>query len=126
MANSNDQEKTYDTRLAEQRKYFAEHYGCSISPSFYFIYFNNGYAHWSTMPWGWSLSYLNLKDGDPTQCGKNVLRGIAICQKCCEDKGNEIREKCQQFNREVKENHQETIDKIMENGRKIGIIRYTD
>ncbi|CAF4085112.1 unnamed protein product, partial [Adineta steineri] len=72
IANNNDQEDAYDARLARQKQYFAEHYGCSMSPTFYFIYFNNGYAHYSEIPWGWNLISLNKKDGDPAQCGKGV------------------------------------------------------
>ncbi|UJR17253.1 hypothetical protein I4U23_004148 [Adineta vaga] len=125
MANNDDQEQTYDARLVKHKQYFADHYGCSISPSFYFISFDNGYAHWSTMPWGWSLSSLNLKDGDSTQCGKGIYSGIAICKKCYADRGDEIRKKCQEFNKEIKENHQEVIDNIKQKGLKIGIITYT-
>ena len=50
--------------------------------------------------------------------------GIAICLKCYKEKGDEIRVICRQFDRELKENHQETIDEVIARGRKIGVIRY--
>ncbi|CAF0952126.1 unnamed protein product [Adineta ricciae] len=124
MATNDDKKETYDQAYTRQETYFAEHYGCSTSPSFYFIYFNDGGAHWSEMPWGWYLSYLNLEKGDPKQCGQFLMGGIAICMKCYKEKADEIIKKCREFNAEMRENHHEKLEEIKQNGLKIGIITY--
>ena len=117
-----DRDKYIDT-LTRQTNYFQQQFGCSTSPSFYMIHYHDGAAHWSTYQWGWDLRYLNLEKGDRTQCGKAIGRGIAICQKCYTDKREGILEVCRKFDRELKENHQETINKEIEEGKKIRIIR---
>jgi len=116
--------ETYDEALSRQRSHFGQHFGCSSAPTFYFIHFHDGGAHWSDYQWGWDLRYLNKAEGEPNQCGKWVYSGIAICLKCYKEKGDEIRVICRQFDRELKENHQETIDEVIARGRKIGVIRY--
>ena len=124
MANNTHQGETYYTRLERQKQYFAENYGCSISPSFYFIHFHDGDAHWMEYSWGWNLSYLNSKNGDPTPCGKRIFVGTALCQKCYDDNRDEILKKCQEFSKEIQENEQETIDRIIQNGKKVKIVTY--
>ncbi len=124
MASGDDHNETYVGALRRQTNFFQQNFGCSTSPTFYFIHYDDGSAHWSSYPWGWDLRYLNREKGNETQCGKGLGRGTAICQKCYKEKGDEIRKVCREFERELKEHHQETIDKEIEEGKKIGIIRY--
>ncbi|CAF1427994.1 unnamed protein product, partial [Didymodactylos carnosus] len=91
MSSDDDDYDAYVDALERQTSFFQQNFGCSTSPSFYFIHYNDGAAHWSTYAWGWDLRYLNLDKGDQTQCGKLIGRGIAICQKCYKEKGDEIR-----------------------------------
>lgn len=124
MANNNDEKETYSDRLKRQKQYFSENFGCSTSPSFYFIHFHDASAHWMEYSWGWNLSFLNSKDGDPTQCGKGVFGGTALCQKCYKEKKDEIEQAGRKFDRELRENDQEKIDKIIAEGRKTKIITW--
>ncbi|CAF4200722.1 unnamed protein product [Adineta steineri] len=122
MATDNDPEDAYIHALERQTDVFGQKFGCSTSPSFYVIHYDDGAAHWSMYPWGWDLRYLNLEKGDPTPCGKPIGRGIGICQKCHQEKGDEIRNVCREFERELKENHQETINKDIAKGKKIRVV----
>ncbi|CAF4364317.1 unnamed protein product, partial [Rotaria sp. Silwood2] len=88
-------------------RYFLKHFGCSTSPSFYYIHYHDGRCHWIPYSWGWNLSCLNIKDGDPTQCGQSIFGGTAICQRCYKEKADVIQQICHKFNQEMKENHQE-------------------
>jgi hypothetical protein len=124
MANNNDQKESYDDRLTRQMQYFPQHFGCSASPSFYFIHFHDGGAHWSSYSWGWNLSYMNLSDGDRTRCGKPVLGGTAVCKKCYKEKEVDIKKVCSEFNHELRENDKETIAQIIELGKETKIITY--
>jgi len=124
MASSDDSndDDGYVDALIRQTDFFEKNFGCSTSPTFYFIHYDDGAAHWSKYAWGWDLRYLNLEKGDPTQCGKRIGRGVAICQKCYKEKGDEIRKVCREFEKELKKNHKETIDKEIAAGKKIGIV----
>lgn len=127
MSSSDNDDDGYDAyidALRRQTAYFQQHFGCSTSPSFYFIHYEDGGAHWSSYAWGWDLRYLNKNDGDPTKCGKELGRGVAMCKKCYEEKRDEIRVVCRQFERELKENHQKAIDVDIEKGKKIGIVTF--
>ncbi|CAF1363845.1 unnamed protein product [Rotaria sp. Silwood1] len=121
MANKNDNKDIYYERLARQKQYFSQNFGCSTSPSFYYIHFHDGHSHWMKYQWGWNLSYLNLDDGDPTPCGKCVFGFTALCERCYRENRDKIQVLCQQFDKEIKENHQETIQDIIQDGRKIKI-----
>ena len=122
MASGNNDNETYVGALTRQTNFFEQNFGCSTSPSFYVIHYDDGAAHWSMYAWGWDLRYLNLEKGDQTQCGKPIGRGIAICQKCFKEKGDEIRKVCREFERELEEKHQKTIDKEIAAGKKIRIV----
>jgi hypothetical protein len=111
MASDDDPKETYVAALIRQTDFFRQKFGCSTSPSFYVIHYDDGAAHWSMYPWGWDLRYLNLEKGDKTSCGEPIGRGITICQKCHQKKRDEIRNVCREFERELKENHKDTIDK---------------
>lgn len=125
MADSADKEKAYEDTLERQKQYFAEQFTCSATPTYYFIHFHNGMAHWSSYSWGWNLSYQNAPDGDPTPCGQTVFRGVAVCKKCYEEKKDDIRKVCSEFDKEVKEKHQSVIDDLIGYGRTIRICKYS-
>lgn len=124
MANNISPRDAYIDTLNRHTDYFKQQFGCSTSPSFYFIYYEDGAAHWSSYSWGWDIRYLNRKEGDPTQCGKAIGSGVAICERCHKEKRDEIREVCRKFNGELKADHQKEIDKEIEKGKKIKVVTY--
>jgi hypothetical protein len=124
MASDSSNYDDYVDALSRQTDSFQQQFGCSMSPTFYFIHYEDGGAHWSSYQWGWDLRYLNLEKGDPTQCGKRIGRGIGICQNCYREKGDEIRKVCRKFEQELKENYQDAINMDIEKGKKIGIITF--
>ena len=124
MTSEVDHNETYDDAVRRQTNFFRENFGCSTSPTFYFIHFEDGYAHWSAYPWGWGLRYLNNPKGEPNQCGKEIGWNTAICEKCYKEKGDEIHTACGQFDQELKEKHQKSIKAQIAKGKNIGVVTF--
>lgn len=122
MASGSDKKEEYAHALTRQTDAFEQKFGCGTSPTFYFMHYDDGGAHWSMYPWGWDIRYLNLEQGDKTPCGQPIGRGVGLCKKCRAEKGDEIRKMCHEFERELKANHQARIDEDIAQGRKIRII----
>lgn len=122
MASSGNKKEGYADALLRQKNSFQQKFGCGMSPTFYFIHYDDGSAHWSTLQWGWDIRYLNLEKGDETPCGELLGWGVGLCKKCRNEKGNEIQKMCREFEQELKRNHQDEMDKEIAEGRKIRVI----
>ena len=95
--------------------------GCGATPTFYFVHYTSGAAHWSSYSWGWGLSYMNMDDGYSSPCGSHAIGGIGLCKECYKNKGDEIREMCKKFDLELQENHSDEISGVTRRGMGINI-----